>query len=228
MTSLLNTESVTNLIIYLESYAVEYSYKLAADTLILNTGLSIQDDTVKNFAGSFVDKKTPLLSAGLTRILDKFTSVTLNFSYSWPSGYLSDPYKSVYHEIFGDISGAPENRPDERKIFIFYSELSRYLDLLKTGIHLSYRYFQDNHNLSGNTFEIQANKRFGEKWVISPPLPFLSPEPAIFFFTTRKCALMHFLILTCGLLIHPTARSIQLITDCLRLTLMPWAFNFLI
>ena len=80
------------------NYAVEYSYKLAADTLILNTGLSIQDDTVKNFAGSFVDKKTPLLSAGLTRILDKFTS-TLNFSYSWPSGYLSDPYKSVYHEI---------------------------------------------------------------------------------------------------------------------------------
>jgi len=163
------------------SYAVEYSYKLAADTLILNTGLSIQDDTVKNFAGSFVDKKTPLLSAGLTRILDKFTSVTLNFSYSWPSGYLSDPYKSVYHEIFGDISGAPENRPDERKIFIFYSELSRYLDLLKTGIHFSYRYFQDNHNLSGNTFEIQANKRFGEKWVISPHYRFYRQNQPSFY-----------------------------------------------
>ena len=163
------------------SYALTYSYKLAVDTLTLNTGFSIQDDSVKDFAGSFVDKKTPSFSAGLTRILDKFTSVTFNLSYSWPKGYLSDPYKSVYHEIFNDISGAPENRPDERKIFIFYSELSRYLDFFKAGIHFSYRYFQDNHDLKGNTLAIEANKKFGEKWMISPRYRFYRQNQPSFY-----------------------------------------------
>ena len=163
------------------SYALTYSYKLAADTLTLNTGFSIQDDSVKDFAGSFVDKKTPSFSAGLTRILDKFTSVTFNFSYSWPKGYLSDPYKSVYHKIFNDISGAPENRPDERKFFIFYSELSRYLDFFKAGIHFSYRYFQDNHDLKGNTLAIEANKQFEENWMISPRYRFYRQNQPSFY-----------------------------------------------
>ena len=39
------------------SYAVQYSHSMAADTLILNMGLSLQDDSVKNFVGNFVNKK---------------------------------------------------------------------------------------------------------------------------------------------------------------------------
>ena len=35
------------------SYAVQYSHSMAADTLILNMGLSLQDDTVKNFVRKF-------------------------------------------------------------------------------------------------------------------------------------------------------------------------------
>jgi len=44
------------------SYAIKYSHKLAAETLILNSGLSLQDDSVKNFVGNFVEKKTPSIS----------------------------------------------------------------------------------------------------------------------------------------------------------------------
>ena len=58
------------------------------------------------------------------------------------------------------------------------------------------------------------------------PLPFLSPEPAIFLQPGNRS--YAFFDTYMRSLIHPTARSIQLITDCLRLTLMPWAFNFLI
>lgn len=163
------------------SYAVQYSYKLAAETLIVTSGFSLQDDSVKDFTGSFVEKKTPSLSAGLNRILDKFTSILFNFTYSWPSGYLSDPYKNTPHEIFGSIGLAPENRPDKREIFIFYSELSRYLDSLEIGTHLSYRYFQDDHRLSGHTIEIEANKRLGEKWILSPRYRFYTQNQTSFY-----------------------------------------------
>jgi hypothetical protein len=173
------------------SYAVQYSYKLAAETLIITSGVSLQDDSVHDDPNEiWVDKKTPSISGGLTRILDKFTSISFNFTYSWPSGYLSDPYKGTPHqplELMPDdpksveIPLAPENRPNKREIFIFYSELSRYLDSFKIGTHLSYRYFQDDHRLSGHTIEIEANKRLGEKWILSPRYRFYTQNQTSFY-----------------------------------------------
>jgi len=112
------------------SYAIKYSHKLAAETLILNSGLSLQDDSVKNFVGNFVEKKTPSISVGLAHILDKFTTISFNFTYSWPSGYLSDPYKVIpanQRFIFlpEEVFLFEENRPDEREILVLYFELSR-------------------------------------------------------------------------------------------------------
>ena len=164
------------------SYAVQYSYKLAAETLIVTSGFSLQDDSVYDDPnGIWVDKKTPSISAGLTRILDKFTSISINLSYSWPSGFLNDSYKRTPVDLLGTILLEPENRPDKRKIFIFYSELSRYLESLKTGIHLNYRYFQDDHDLSGHTFEIEGGRRLGEKWMLSPRYRFYTQNQASFY-----------------------------------------------
>jgi hypothetical protein len=164
------------------SYALQYSYKLAAETLIVTSGFSLQDDSVYDDPnGIWVDKKTPSISAGLTRILDKFTSISINLSYSWPSGFLNDSYKRTPVDLLGTILLEPENRPDKRKIFIFYSELSRYLESLKTGIHLNYRYFQDDHDLSGHTFEIEGVRRLGEKWMLSPRYRFYTQNQASFY-----------------------------------------------
>ena len=164
------------------SYAIEYSCKLAAETLILTTGFSLQDDSVyDDFKGTFVGKRTPYLSAGLTRILDKFTTVSLNFGYSWPSGFLNDSYKKTPVDLGGTILLEPENRPDKRKIFIIYSELSRYLESLKVGMHFSYRFFQDDHDLSGHTFDVETNRKIGEKWMLSPRYRFYHQKQASFY-----------------------------------------------
>ena len=37
------------------SYALQHSYKLAADTFILTSGFSLQDDSVKNFSGNWLN-----------------------------------------------------------------------------------------------------------------------------------------------------------------------------
>ena len=135
------------------SYALQYSYKLAAETLLLNTGFSFQDDSVQNADNAFVEKTTPTFTLGFNRILDKYTSLTLNLSYSWPSGYLSDPYKAVPAKEM--ISSDPdevflfkENR-QIGEIFILYSDISRYFESLKLGAHMSYRYFKDDYELEG-------------------------------------------------------------------------------
>ena len=168
------------------SYAVQYSCKMVADTMSFNTGLSLQDDSVKDSAGNFVNKKTPSFSAGLTRILDKFTSISFNFTYSFPSGYLSDPYKVVpanQRFIFlpEEVFLFEENRPNEREIMVFYTEISRYFEKLKVGAHLSYRFFKDDHQLSGHTINLEANRRIGEQWVISPHYRFYHQNQASFY-----------------------------------------------
>ena len=168
------------------SYAIKYSHKLAAETLILNSGLSLQDDSVKNFVGNFVEKKTPSISVGLAHILDKFTTISFNFTYSWPSGYLSDPYKVIpanQRFIFlpDEVFLFEENRPDEREILVLYFELSRYLDEFKIGTHLSYRFFQDDHALNGHTFHLETNRKFGDKWMISPRYRFYHQNQASFY-----------------------------------------------
>jgi len=171
------------------SYAIQYSHKLAAETLILNSGLSLQDDSVKNIVGNFVEKKTPSISVGLTRILDKFTNISFNFIYSRPSGYLSDPYKGIpvpdsqkYSDPSIDtISLVHENRPDEREIFVIYSEISRYLEKLKIGTHLSYRYFEDNHDLNGHTLELEAVKKWGDHWAYSTSYRFYHQNQTFFY-----------------------------------------------
>ncbi len=165
------------------SYALQYAHKLAADTLIINSGFSLQDDSVKNINGDFVGKNNPTLSLGIQRVLDKFTSIAFNLSYSFPSGYLSDPYKRIPVDMspVPIINLEPENRPDEREIFVFYSEISRYLDWIKAGVHMRYRYFEDNHDLSGHTLEFEGIKKWGDHWAYSTSYRFYCQKQAFFY-----------------------------------------------
>jgi len=165
------------------SYAVQYARKFAADTLIINSGFSLQDDSVKNVDGLFVSKRNPTISLGLQRILDKFTSISLNFSYSTPSGYLSDPYKRIPVDMAPApvVNLEPENRPDERQIFVFYSEISRYLENIKAGTHMRYRYFEDSHDLNGHTLELEAVKKLGDRWAYSTSYRYYNQNQASFY-----------------------------------------------
>jgi hypothetical protein len=165
------------------SYALQYAHKFAADTFIINSGLSLQDDSVKNGDGRFVGKRNPTLSLGFQRILDKFTSISLNFSYSAPRGYLSDPYKRIPVDMapIPVVNLEPENRPDEREIFVFYSEISRYIKSIKAGTHMRYRYFEDNHDLNGHTLEFEAVKKWGDYWAYSTSYRFYHQNQTFFY-----------------------------------------------
>lgn len=176
------------------SYAFQYAYKMAAETFIVNSGISLEDDSVKNSIGVFVSKKTPTFSLGLSRILDKFTTVAFNLSYSWPRGYLNDPYKQVPVDIGPIINAEPENRPAKRKIFVLFSELSRYTETLKAGMHINYRYFLDDYDLEGHTIEFETNKRIGDKWLWAARYRFYHQNQTSFY-DPRVRALQPYIIL---------------------------------
>ena len=67
------------------------------------------------------------------------------------------------------------------KSLYFTQRLSRYFEKLKIGAHLSYRFFKDDHQISGHTFDLEANRRIGEQWVISPHYRFYHQNQASFY-----------------------------------------------
>ena len=164
------------------SYAVRAYRGLAEDTLTLHAGFSFTDDDVDSDVPGgpglgWLSKRTPEFILGVYRILDAKSKIAINLSYGRPEGYLSDPYKQVGRTTVlfaGEPEEReafflyPENRPDERETFTVYLEGTRYFESLKGSVEASYRYFADDLELSGHTFEMQWFQRIGEKIVLRP------------------------------------------------------------
>ena len=174
------------------SYAVRLSRQYAEDTLTLTAGLSYLDDTVDTKITGYPGfdeqtKRTPDINFGAHRILDPKTTIAVNLSYSRPSGYLSDPYKSVayYSTVHGAkvLRQTPENRPGTRNVYVVFVEGTRYLESLGSSLQGSYRFFADDSGLLGNTLEMQWFKRLGENLVIRPLLRYYNQSAADYYVT---------------------------------------------
>jgi len=179
------------------SYAVRLSRQYAEETLTLTAGLSYLDDTVDTNAkgGSGIGdqtKQTPEILLGVHRILNQKTTLALNLSYSRPSGYLSDPYKSVFYYdktefppdiVIDVIRPQSENRPDIRNVYVVFVEGTRYIESLRSSLQGSYRFFADDSGLRGNTLEMQWFKRFGENLVVRPLLRYYNQSAADYYVT---------------------------------------------
>ncbi len=180
-----------------------YGYKLsrgfAEDTLILSAGISIQDDRVDSSVpggpGLGIQKKrTPEISLGFYRILNAKTTLAVNFAWSRPRGYLSDPYKQIgitetlypgdpvnEREVFYLY---PENRPNTRNTYVLYTQGVRYFENTDSSAEISYRYFADDDGLRGHTYELTWLKRIGEKMVIQPNGRLYFQDAANYYLTT--------------------------------------------
>ena len=168
---------------YSRSLAVSGTKGIWEDTLNLNLGLSYMDDRIDTSVPGgpgygIRSKYTPEVFFGVERLLDDKSSVSLNFTYGKPNGYLGDPYKQIGQTItlfHGDpvrerqlMFLFPENRPEERDTFVAFLEGKRLFDELDASIQGSYRYFADNQGLAGHTFDLQWFQRFAESFVLRP------------------------------------------------------------
>lgn len=181
---------------YSRSFAVGAGKGLWEDTLNLSTGFSYMDDRIDTSVPGgpgYGDqsKFTPEVFFGIERLLDEWSSVSLNFTFGWPEGYLSDPYKQIGQTITlfpGDpvrerdiMFLFPENRPNKRETFVGYLEWKRYFENLDASIEGSYRFFTDNDGLRGHTFDVQWFHRFADSFVLRPFARYYIQDAADFY-----------------------------------------------
>ena len=95
---------------------------------------------------------------GVTQTLNRKTLFRANYSRSYSSGYLNDPYKiiSVVQDENNISPGEPvdfiyENRPGKRTKQAVYSQIRRFIH--NNTVDISYRYFWDDWGLTSHTVD---------------------------------------------------------------------------
>ena len=111
--------------------------------------------------------------ASLTQIVDRYTIVRVNYSFSHSSGYLNDQYKilSVVQDQHGDEPGEPvqylyESRPESRDKQAVFAEVRRYLG--GNTLDVSYRFFWDDWGITSRTADMTYRQQLGGGQSLKP------------------------------------------------------------
>ncbi len=118
---------------------------------------------------------------GITRVLNRYTLLSANYSISASNGYLSDPYKVV---SVVDSEGLPvdylwEKRPDSRLRQTVMTSLVTAIG--DDSLHLSYRYYWDDWGIKTNTLDLKYHVNIGEHFYLVPHIRHSNQGKADFY-----------------------------------------------
>ena len=122
----------------------------------------------------------------LTQVIDRKTIARVNYSLSYSTGYLNDPYKimSVVYDRGTATPGEPanyvyESRPDTRSKQAVFADLRR--AIAGSALDLSYRYFWDDWGIASHTAEVSLRLPVGGSHFIEPRFRWYRQSEADFF-----------------------------------------------
>ena len=147
------------------------------------------DDVKVFFQQERADKRSLDVIAGITQLLDKHTSVSLNVTRSHATGYLSDPYKLVEQigEVFPGVflrRTFPENRPDSRTKWLVLGAINRAVPALHAAVDASYRFHHDDFGITSHTLNLEWYQRVGGQVTLRPHIRVMRQSAADFYRVT--------------------------------------------
>lgn len=156
----------------------------------LQLGWAHSDDDVEpSFFATAREKKSDDFIVGLTQAIDKFTTLTANFTYGTSRGYLGDPYKIITKNteivpgLFLPLTFA-ENRPTGRDKVIVYTQLNHFVTDLNGAVEGSYRLFSDEWGIRAHTWQIAWLQKLGDRVVLIPSARYYTQSAADFYYPT--------------------------------------------
>ncbi len=127
---------------------------------------------------------------GITQVIDRYSLMQLNYSVSYASGYLSDPFKVISvldtngrPEVLDAAANLPhvvfENRPDTRLKHSFYGQYKRQVrcgDIIDT----SYRLMIDDWGITSHTLDFRYRFKLNDASYLRPHLRFYTQSEVDF------------------------------------------------
>lgn len=123
------------------------------------------------------DKRSIQAVVGVSQILNPRTVAQIGLALGQNSGFLSDPYKLV----FVDGQTEADSRPDKRTQWALSGRLRHYLKRLGAALHLDWRHFEDDWDISSDTLEIGGLGRVKEHWRWTARLRWYQQSQAKFY-----------------------------------------------
>ena len=151
--------------------------------------MPIEDQVAANTKGGDESKTLTDVLFGLTQVIDRNSVMQLSLGLNQSDGYQTDPYKII---SVVDANGDPvvadaasnlslavfENRPDSRTRQSIYAQYKR--DFSGSVLNTSYRFMQDDWEVSSHTLDLSYRMPVGKGWV-QPRLRYYTQEAAEFY-----------------------------------------------
>jgi len=124
------------------------------------------------------EKKSYTLFLGLSQLLGRGSTIQTSLTYSHGSGYLSDPYKSMF--VLGGTF-LPDSRPDARNQLSWLTRFRRHLREVDATLHADYRLHVDDWGITSHTIEMAYHKEMWRNLKIVPSVRYYSQTAADFY-----------------------------------------------
>ena len=160
------------------------SQSMFGDLTTLTLGYSRgRDDVSRNndpgFSSKNVDRHQYQIN--LSQILTKDMLVTLNYDGITEEGYLHNPYRSVrYLDTSNTVQTQEEIYPNTRTSNAIGARLKMYLPY-RAALTLGYRYYTDDWDIAGHTFEVGYTYPAEDQWIIEGSYRYYRQSDAAFY-----------------------------------------------
>ncbi len=168
------------------AYSTEDDYKSASTGLTVRHATPDQNTTFTVGVGYSSDEISPTDGpvftrskntldgiVGITQVLSRNDVAQINLYYAQQSGYLTDPYKALY---------GVDQRPDNRDQFAVLFRLNHYFDGLNATLRSSYRYYDDNWEVSAHTATFEWAQELPHGFTLTPSLRYTTQSSAFFYY----------------------------------------------
>ncbi|MBT7959203.1 MAG: DUF3570 domain-containing protein [Akkermansiaceae bacterium] len=174
-------------------FALSDKWELNQKNTTFTYGVNYIDDQVTVLGLPDQGKKSYDLFAGVTQIIDKNTTVSINFTMGYSEGYLNDPYKLIQRNETINFPGIPpipvvnvysENRPDSRLRQVLQLEGKHFFEKANASLDVMLRFSNDDYGVFSQTAEVEWRQGVGDSWEINPFMRYYQQNAADFFTNT--------------------------------------------
>ncbi len=133
------------------------------------------------------DKDTTAVLLGITQLLGPKTILTISGTYSYADGFLTDPYKGIRFDKWGELANDPgfiffEKRPGYKSSEVLYASLTQFITPANASVELAYRFYHDSFDIDAHTVSLTWFQKVGKHLTIEPSVRFYDQSAAAFYY----------------------------------------------
>ncbi len=156
----------------------------------LSGGLPSDDVAIAHFKG---DRRDHVATVGVSRIVERNTTVSAGLTYTHSDGFLESPHKLVlmgfanpatppfFNYLFTSLFTLPENRPDIHNVSALNITLARYVPVVDAALHVDVAKTRDDWGIDSTAVEARWIQSMGRHWTFTPQLRYYTQDAADFY-----------------------------------------------